>query len=637
VGDFEYLKEDEESTGVGADIFVRKKKPGPTVGVGYYVDIYESGVKINSVEARTKKDVKQILDEYKGKYNTLRSFEIESQQHITYKTKEERGEEPIKKPEEEKKPEMEVTTERGETAMQTIDQVLLKKASIIETMLTRLKYPTLPIKKWAETAVGQGNVDIFPETPPEAGATDETVVDEKTTADKISKKLIEYVQNNAQKPVDELYNGIKHWISIVKKKLKEWEKMSGQPLDRKMIAEQIKNAVTSGDAAIIKQVSGLDVTPEVAAALQKVTLMEIGSAQDSGVLAESIGKAASLDDDVAKVVGIVSKAPESEAKFEAAQALKETFGDSIPDIVQMLPETFHGKAVEKAIMEMEQDAASKSDSISTTAVNPTSMNPTVEISIKAFWNYAYRAKKTASLETLFEEWVNNEKLELEQARLILAGVYKGAYTLLRNKSALVSADSLLDILISDPNNATVYDGWIKLDDSMNIGGMLGKTFIAEHQGGDEKISAELDAFFRAEAQKEGSPFKVPSDVFNKTIVQEYDKAFKGTKQNLAFIAKATYTLKMLIIQNMKDRFPIMYGAVVNSLVHTKNGKARISFTDYDGTMNVLFARWQGSALVITPEEEEQVMSSGMQEGESMTQNTAPQTADTTENTITPRG
>jgi hypothetical protein len=615
VGDFEYLKEDEDATGVGADIFVRKKKPGPAVGVGYYVDIYESGVKINSVEARTKKDVKQILDEYKSKYNTLRSFEIESQQHITYKTKEERGEEPPKKPEEEKKPETEVTTERGETAMNTIDQVLLKKASIIETMLTRLKYPTLPIRKWAETAVGQGNVDLFPETPPEAGVTDETVVDEKTTANKIVKKLIEYVQNNAQKPVDELYNGIKHWISIVKKKMKEWEKMSGQPLDRKMIAEQIKNAVTSGDAAVIKQVSGLDVTPEVAAALQKVTLMEIGSAQDSGVLAESIGKAASLDDDVAKVVGIVSKAPESEAKFEAAQALKETFGDSIPDIVQMLPETFHGKAVEKAIMEMEQDAANKSDSISTTAVNPTSMNPTVEISIKAFWEYAYRAKKTASLETLFEEWVNKEKIELEQARLLLTGVYKDVNALFRNKSALISADSLLDILISGPKNVTVYYGWIKLDDSLNIGGMLGKTFIAEHKDGDERISAELDAFFRGEVQKEGSPFKVPNDVFNKTIVKEYDKTFKGAKQNLAFIAKATYTLKMLIIQNMKDRFPIMYGALVTSLVHNQNEKARISFTDYDGTLSVFYARWRGSALAISPEEEEQAVSSGVQESE----------------------
>jgi len=461
MGDFEYLKEDEEPTGVGADIFVRKRKPGPAVGVGYYVDIYENGVKIQSIDAKTKKDVKQILDEYKGKYNTMRSFEIESQQHVTYKTKEERGETPLKDTEQELKSKETVTPERGETAMQAIDQILLKKASTIENLLNRLKDPTLPVRRWAaDTSVEQGSVDFLPETPPAGGAEGDADVTEQTVANQMIAKLVEYTQSNVQKPVDELYNGIKHWMSLVKKKLKDWEKMAGKTLDRALIANQIKNVVTSGNVETIKQSSGIDVTPDIATALQKVTLMEIGSAQDKGILAESMGRAASLEEAVAKVIGVVSKAPEAEAKYEAAQALKETFGDSIPDIVQMLPETFHGKAVEKAIKEMEQDAMDKSDSISTTAVNPTSMNPTVEISIKAFWKYVKDTQKTAALDVLFEEWINSQNIDIDTTRLIYATICNEVTTIFEDRTAVVTGDAIFYIEIADAKNVSHFEGYV---------------------------------------------------------------------------------------------------------------------------------------------------------------------------------
>jgi len=463
--DFGQLKETEESTGVGADIFIRKLKPGAMVGVGYYVDIYENGLKVDSKRVKTKKEVTEILDMYKDKYNTLRSFEIESQQHITYKTKEERGEVPLKKPEKPKKTEEELKKERkeqreerGETAMQTIDTILIRKASVVEKLLNRLKYPTLPIKRWAETAVEQGSVDIFPETPPAENSTDTSVVDEKTVAKQMVSKLIEYTQANAQKPVDDLYNGIKHWMSIVKKKLRDWERMAGQSLDRATIAQLIKGAVTSGDPAIIKNFSGDVVTPEIAVTLQKVTLMEIGSSQDKGVLAESIGKAASLEDEVAKVLGVVSKSPEAEAKYEAASALKETFGDSIPDIIQMLPETFHGKAVEKAIMEMEQDAKNKSDGISTTAVNPTSINPTVEIQIKAFLTYAKESQKTASLDTLFEDWINLKNIDIEDARIIYSTLLNSIDDTFGNRIAVPTGKPLFDIKLLDDKGMVIMEG-----------------------------------------------------------------------------------------------------------------------------------------------------------------------------------
>ena len=602
MGDFEYLKEDEEPTGVGADIFVRKRKPGPAVGVGYYIDIYENGVKIQSVDAKTKKDVKQILDEYKGKYNTLRSFEIESQQHVTYKTKEERGETPLKDTEEELKSKETATPERGETAMQAIDQILLKKASTIENLLNRLKDPTLPVRRWAaDTAVEQGSVDFLPETPPAGGAEDDADVTEQTVANQMIAKLVEYTQDNAQKPVDELYNGIKHWMSLVKKKLKDWEKMAGKTLDRALIANQIKNVVTSGNVETIKQSSGIDVTPDIATALQKVTLMEIGSAQDKGILAESMGRAASLEEDVAKIIGVVSKAPEAEAKYEAAQALKETFGDSIPDIVQMLPETFHGKAVEKAIKEMEQDAMDKSDSINTTAVNPTSMNPTVEISIKAFWSYASETTKTASIETLFEEWVNKEGISLEEARNVYAAIKENISTIFENRTAIVEADPILKILISNPRGELFSEEHIKVDER-SFRSPTGKILISENKSGPEyvsgkagSISKELDNFFLS-----NQDLLVPREYTNKN-------------PDTRFIDKAIYTIENAIIGNIKQ-FPTLYGAIVNALATTKNGVVRISFYEYDGGIKAFSAIWKDSALVISADEaKEEAAAEGTEE------------------------
>ena len=81
-----------EPTGVGADIFIRKRLPGATVGVGYEVEIYENGVKQDEVVVKKKDDVIKIIQSFKDKYQTDRAFQNINQLHITYKTKEERGE-----------------------------------------------------------------------------------------------------------------------------------------------------------------------------------------------------------------------------------------------------------------------------------------------------------------------------------------------------------------------------------------------------------------------------------------------------------------------------------------------------------------------------------------------------------------
>ena len=484
--------ENDEITGIGADIFVRKKKPGHAVGVGYFVDVYENGIKVDSIEAKTKKDVKKILDEYKGKYNTQRSFEIESQQHVTYTTKEERGEDTPKSRVDEKivqPKEPKIIQEQGATAMHAFDQLLLKKASIVENLLNHLKDPTPPIKKRAEAPmnspvamgtppppaptgtpssgtsdVEKENVDFIPETPSEEKLTAESAIElEKKIADSLVKKIITYINENPQEPVDRLYNTIKKFNSSVKKSIKNWEKTSGEVLNVTSIATRVKSVVNSGNVEMIKKMSGMDVTPDVAAKIQEVTLKEIGSQLDQGSLMD-IDKAAAVSapDAIKKIIDITAVAPENEATFSAAEAIKNAFGDKIPEnIIEMLPDTFSGQSVATALQQIESGLSGTEQS-----VGSTSAGPTVEIQIKAFWKYVQTTHKTATLERFFEDWVNSQNIELNEARQVFAAVAEEIDDLFFDKLAVVHSAPLFDITIINPDGDYYFMGQVAFEKGM---------------------------------------------------------------------------------------------------------------------------------------------------------------------------
>src|SRR5271157_6006246 len=175
--DEEVEKTADQQTGVGTDLFIRKLQPGSTIGRGYVIEVYENGVKIDTLKAKNKKHVHDVIADFKLKYNTERSFLNESQVHVTYKTKQ----------------------ERGETAMETLDTMLLKKAATIGNMLQRLIDPTVPLKtRTAETAVSTGAVDFLPQTKdPNAPGTGEINMDEKGIAKEISKKIVDYFNEKA--------------------------------------------------------------------------------------------------------------------------------------------------------------------------------------------------------------------------------------------------------------------------------------------------------------------------------------------------------------------------------------------------------------------------------------------------------
>lgn len=116
--------------GTGTDIFVHKNVPGSHIGGGYTVEIFYNGVKTDEVEKKTKKEVEDLINEHKQKYNTNRAFQNEVDVHVTYKTKQERGD--------------------TMTSAASLEKDLYTKVGRINELCNRLLDPSLPLKKYAE-------------------------------------------------------------------------------------------------------------------------------------------------------------------------------------------------------------------------------------------------------------------------------------------------------------------------------------------------------------------------------------------------------------------------------------------------------------------------------------------------------
>jgi len=277
-------------TGIGTDLFVKKNAPGSRVGGGYTIEVFTNGVKTDEIHKKNKDEVKDLIREYKVRYNTDRAFQNEQQLHITYKTKE----------------------ERGETAMTSLDNILIKKASQIQNMLQRLLDPSTPIKvrqaveeqvqdpivepdplqqeQMIQEQAGQPTEDqlassIRDRIPPPSGSknipenikklfgvSNNTVLKsaeedvsapvpptdsatpnmaapmessdsmtEQDVAAMLATKIISYINNDPDAPIDNMYNQIKSWIAKVKKTIHLWEKDNQKNLNLQEVLSQLKD------------------------------------------------------------------------------------------------------------------------------------------------------------------------------------------------------------------------------------------------------------------------------------------------------------------------------------------------------------------------------------------------------------
>ena len=113
--------------GIGTDLFVRKNMAGSQVGRGYTIDVFENGVKVDTIVEHNKENVMALLKKYKDFYHTNRAFQYEIQLHVTYKRRKDE--------------------ERG--AMD-ISKELTKRASRIQELSQKLIFPNEMIKKFAD-------------------------------------------------------------------------------------------------------------------------------------------------------------------------------------------------------------------------------------------------------------------------------------------------------------------------------------------------------------------------------------------------------------------------------------------------------------------------------------------------------
>ena len=138
------------NTQVGADLVIKKLNPGIDDGVGYQVSIFQDGVFKDKIKITSKKKLKELIDEFKGFYHTDKAFLNGMLFHITYKDDREKDAPKKNKSIEEKAVEEDDKTMSDNKHAAGIENVLYKKAALIERKLNRLFQPSLPIVKHAE-------------------------------------------------------------------------------------------------------------------------------------------------------------------------------------------------------------------------------------------------------------------------------------------------------------------------------------------------------------------------------------------------------------------------------------------------------------------------------------------------------
>lgn len=198
----------------GTVIFVQKLAPGTHIGEGYLVEIYENAIKVDEIKKRTKKDVYELIKDYKRQYNTNRAFQNEIEVFVTYPTK----------------------NERGETAMSDLDTILYKKANKIGNILKRIINPENPVITRKAEDLDTESVNSAIQTP--SPSLDQDVTEEEL-ADTLYTKIKEFIVSNQDKDIDELYNKVKQWLFKVNDRLKIYNNM---------VTANIKQA--SGDSPI---------------------------------------------------------------------------------------------------------------------------------------------------------------------------------------------------------------------------------------------------------------------------------------------------------------------------------------------------------------------------------------------------
>lgn len=432
----EVSRKEKATPGVGTDIFVRKKQPGSHVGKGYIVDIYESGVKKDSLELSTRKEVTKLIKRFKERYHTDRAFQNELQVHVTFKTKKERGD-----------------------TMASIDNILLKKANKIQDLLYRVKDPSLPLVKRAQDELFN-DISSVPETP--ATGTEDKEKIKRYIADEINKKFTSFVSEKAEtEAIDDLFNPLRRWYATLSDKIREWNNMSNDMLaqdDIREIIDQTQDILLSKDPELISKNTGVVISQEVADLMYDVGTKSIGKPGEAEKGGELGGNPTDFKESKViqfpKIDKIAEENTNEEPIIKTTNELLDSFTKQIQtqgntvalqDIAKDLNivdidilEEMHSLLSEKSELVESESAVKKYIEDELDLKKKSSLHPSIiESTVHAFWKYASTTKGEHLIENVFSDWISKNKnlSKLERSIIWNHIVYdiKEAFGIIPNK------------------------------------------------------------------------------------------------------------------------------------------------------------------------------------------------------------
>ena len=196
----------------GVDLNIKKINPGSEEAEGYEVDVYIDKGFVETIKTKSKKQVMEIIRQYKDQYGTDRAFVNEMKVFITYK-------------------------QRERDAGMITDAILYRKANEIEKKLIKMFNPDTPVVRHAE------EVEPEPQATPSA----------TTTQDIISKSIElvrKFISDNTgiieSEDPSKAYNALMSWVYKLKENIDK-EIASGADYDVSAIVDALNKEFGSYD------------------------------------------------------------------------------------------------------------------------------------------------------------------------------------------------------------------------------------------------------------------------------------------------------------------------------------------------------------------------------------------------------
>lgn len=230
---------------IGADLVIKKLNPGVDDGVGYVVTIYQDGDYRDKVKVTSRKKLKELIDSFKSYYKTDKAFLNGMLFHITYKNEKtmmpygKNTDKPAEATHHEDVVDNSEKKEEKKMSEHNIDDVLCKKASLIERTLNRLFNPSLPIVKKADDSGAEFNEAGFDE------------VETQRVINESKQKIDAFMNQNkdilATSDRYKIFNVAEQWVSKLRENIRDAESKGAKPVDSDKIANELSNYFSEYD------------------------------------------------------------------------------------------------------------------------------------------------------------------------------------------------------------------------------------------------------------------------------------------------------------------------------------------------------------------------------------------------------